>query len=79
MRLLGCLPLPLFLILLTLLPFVFGELFSTALMKLHLDPRTALLVILGMLIGSGINIPIRRLVRDEDALEKPPMLFGLSG
>lgn len=38
MRLLGFLPLLLLLILLALLPFVFGKLFSTALMKLHLDP-----------------------------------------
>lgn len=79
MRILGFLPLLLFLILLALLPFVFGELFSTALMKLHLDPRAALLVILGILIGSGINIPVRHLVRDEDVLGEPPMLFGLSG
>ncbi|MEK6634067.1 MAG: DUF1614 domain-containing protein [Nitrospirota bacterium] len=76
MRLLGFLPLLLFLLLLALLPFVFGELFSTALMKLHLDPRAALL---GILIGSAINIPIRRLVRGEDVLGEPPMLFGLSG
>jgi uncharacterized membrane protein len=79
MTILGFLPLLLFLILLALLPFVFGELFSTALMKLHLDPRAALLVILGILIGSGINIPLRHLVRDEDVLGEPPMLFGLSG
>ena len=79
MRLPGFLPLLLFLLLIVLLPFMFGELFSTALTKLHLDPRAALLVILGILIGSGINIPIRRLVRQEEILVEPPMLFGLSG
>ncbi len=34
----GCLPLILFLILLALLPLVFGQLFATALMKLRLEP-----------------------------------------
>jgi len=37
----GYLPLILFLILLALLPLVFGQLFTTALMKLRLEPSTA--------------------------------------
>ena len=79
MRSLAFLPFLLFLLLLALLPFVFGELFSTALMKLHLDPRAALLVILGILIGSAINIPVRRIARTEEVLEEPFTLFGFSG
>ena len=39
MRVLGCLPLLLFVLLLALLPFVFGALFSTALVKLRLPPQ----------------------------------------
>jgi len=79
MRLFGCLPLLLFLLLLVLLPFVFGQLFSTALMKLRLTPHAAFWVILGILIGSGINIPIRRLARTEGVVEHRLALFGLSG
>ena len=79
MRALGCLPLLLFLLLLALLPVVFGELFSTALIKLRLTPHAALWVILGILIGSGINIPVRRLARDEDVPEDSFALFGFSG
>lgn len=41
----GFLPFILFFVLLALPPFIFGELFSTALMKLRLSPQTALLVI----------------------------------
>jgi uncharacterized membrane protein len=79
MRALGCLPLLLFLLLLALLPFVFGQLFSTALMKLRLTPHAALWVILGILIGSGINIPVRRIARTEDVVQDPLALFGISG
>ena len=79
MRTLGCLPLLLFLLLLAFLPFVFGELFSTALMKLRLTPHAALWVILGILVGSGINIPVRRIARNEDVVEDPLALFGISG
>ena len=79
MRSLGCLPFLLFVVLLALLPFVFGELFSTALMKLRLNPHAALLVILGILIGSGINIPVRRLPRTEDVVDHPLALFGFPG
>ena len=79
MRPLGCLPLLLFLLLLALLPFVFGELFSTALMKLRLTPHAALWIILGILIGSGINIPVGRVPRTGDVVEDPLALFGFSG
>ncbi len=79
MRVLGCLPLLLFLLLLALLPFVFGELFSTALVKLRLPPQVALWVTLGILAGSSINIPVRRLARTKDVVEDPLALFGIAG
>src|SRR5262249_2907038 len=79
MRVLGCLPLLLFLLLLALLPFVFGALFSTALVKLHLPPQAALWVILRILGGSGINIPVRRLARTKYVVEDPLALFGIAG
>ena len=79
MRVLGCLPLLLFLLLLALLPFVFGALFSTALVKLHLPAQAALWVILGILAGSGINIPVRRIARTKYVVEDPLALFGIAG
>jgi hypothetical protein len=57
MRVWGCLPLILFLILLALLPLVFGQLFATALMKLRLEPSTAILLVMGIILGGGINSP----------------------
>lgn len=51
------LPLLLFLVLLAMLPFVFGQLFSVALIKLKLAPTTALLVVIGIFKGIGIAMP----------------------
>jgi len=73
------LPLLLFLLLLALLPFVFGQLFTVALMKLKLAPTTALLVVIGIFIGSPINIPVKRIPRTESMLADPLAVFGLSG
>ena len=73
------LPLLLFLVLLALLPFVFGQLFSVALIKLNLSPATALLVVIGIFLGSPINIPVKRIPRTESMLADPLAVFGLSG
>lgn len=73
------LPLLLFLLLLALLPFVFGQLFTVALIKLKLAPTTALLVVIGIFIGSPINIPLKRIPRTESMLADPLAVFGLSG
>ena len=51
------LPLLLFLVLLAMLPFVFGQLFTVALIKLKLDPTTSLLVVIGIFKGIGIAMP----------------------
>ena len=66
-------------LLIAMLNYVFGELFSTALMKLRLSPQAALVVILGILIGSGINIPVRRLARTKEVVDDPLALFGFAG
>jgi uncharacterized membrane protein len=63
----GLLPLLLIFILLALLPLVFGHVFTSALVKLHLEPASALLLVpdhappiafvagvLGPLIGAGL-------------------------
>jgi uncharacterized membrane protein len=78
-KLLGLLPLLLFLILLAMLPFVFGQLFTSALLKLKLEPTTALLVVVGIFMGSAINIPVKRISRQESMLSDPLAVFGLAG
>ncbi len=79
MKLLSVLPLLFFLMLLVMLPFVFGELFTSALIKLKLEPTTALLVVIGIFMGSAINIPIKRISRTELVPVDPLAIFGLSG
>ena len=75
----GHLPLILFLILLALLPLVFGQLFTTALMKLRLEPLTAILLVIGIILGGGINIPLKRIPRNDTLVEDPLAILGLTG
>lgn len=75
----GCLPLVLFLILLVLLPLLFGQVLTTALLKLRLAPETALLLGVAIVMGSTVNIPVRRIVRTEEVVVNPLAVFGLSG
>lgn len=72
-------PLLLFLILLAFLPIVFGQLFASALAKLKLEPMTALLVVIGIFMGSPINIPVKRIPRTESTVADPLAVFGLPG
>ena len=73
---LGCLPIVLFLLLLFLLPFWFAQVMGLALAKLRLVPQTALFVIVGIFLGSVVNIPVKRLVRHEDVTVHPFPHFG---
>ena len=73
----GCLPIFLFLLLLVMLPFVFVQIMVTALVKLRLDPYVTIVVIVGILLGSVINIPITRIIRHEDVMYHPLGMFGL--
>lgn len=79
MKFLGVLPLLLFLVLLALLPFVFGQLYTAALIKLKLEPTTALLVVIGIFMGSAINIPVKRLSRTESVPVDQLAVFELQG
>lgn len=59
------------LILVAMLPLFFGQLFTAALIKLRLEPTTALLVMIGIFLGSPINIPVKRMSREESVLSDP--------
>jgi uncharacterized membrane protein len=67
----GCLPLLAALFFLVLFPFFFTHLMITALGKLGLSPTAALLALIGILFGGGVNIPIKRIPRDQEYLIDP--------
>lgn len=73
---LGCLPIFLFLLLLFLLPLVFAQFMGLALVKLRLDPSVAMLVIVGIFLGSVVNIPITRIARQDEVIAHHYPLFG---
>ncbi len=72
----GCLPLLVILVFLILLPLFFAQFMLAALSKLGLDPQIAFLALAGIIIGGSINIPIKRIPRDEDYSVDPLRLFG---
>jgi uncharacterized membrane protein len=74
---LGCVPILIFLVLLFLFPFLFGQVMISALVKLHIDPNTALILVVGMFLGSAVNFPIKRIVRHEEMAVQPPALLGI--
>jgi uncharacterized membrane protein len=59
--------------------FLFYSAMNSALAKLHLSPAMAALVVLGMIVGSLINIPVRRWRRDEPQPLVLGAIFGLGG
>ena len=73
---LGCLPIFLFLLLLFLLPLVFAQFMGLALAKLRLDPSVAMFVIVGIFLGSVVNIPITRIIRQDEVIAHPYPLFS---
>jgi uncharacterized membrane protein len=75
----GWVPGLLILVLLALLPLAFGQILMTALLKLHLSPLDALLLGLGIILGSVINIPVKRFTRTSSGAIDPLAVFGLSG
>ena len=75
-------PLPILLIaviLVVLLPFLFGELMFASLNKLHLSPTAAFAGVIGIFLGSLINIPIKSVVRNRDVIDDPLAVYGLGG
>lgn len=75
----GCLPLLVGLILAAMLPWVFVDVFTAALLKLGIDPRAATLIVMGILGGAAINIPVRRIAREEWVPADPFAMFRWGG
>jgi uncharacterized membrane protein len=64
----GCALLLITLLTLCVLPYLFVNVMQIALEKLHLWPSAAILCMLGIFLGSLVNIPVRRLEREADQL-----------
>jgi uncharacterized membrane protein len=75
---LGCLGMALILAFFCLLPLLFFQAMEDALVKLHLDRTTALLIVLGILAGSVVNIPVWRVEREGEQIVEMIAIFGLS-
>ncbi len=74
----GCLPLVIFFGLMLVLPFFFADLILTALVKLGLSPQSSFLAALGIFLGGMVNIPVKRIEREEVIEVTPFTLFGVS-
>jgi uncharacterized membrane protein len=65
--------------LLILAPLLFGELMAVGLGKLGLEPGMAATLVMAIIIGGFINIPLRRIIREDTVAVHPFAIFGLSG
>ncbi len=72
----GCLALLLLFGLILLVPFFLANITLAALVKLGLSPQTSFLAALGIFFGGMVNIPIKRIERDELIEAMPLTLFG---
>ena len=62
----GLLGMALIFLLLCLMPLILVDTMRSALEKLHLSPRAALLVVFGLFAGGMINLPIHRIEREDE-------------
>ncbi|MFO1022388.1 MAG: DUF1614 domain-containing protein [Planctomycetales bacterium] len=73
-RLNGCLVLLAAFFMLCILPMMFVNMLQDALQNLHLSPEGAFLVLMGMFVGSVINLPLYSIPRPAQELITPDML-----
>lgn len=63
--------------LICLIPLFKAEALHTALSRLHLDPEAAVLIVIGLIIGSLINGPVRRIKSQVQVPMLIPDFLGL--
>jgi uncharacterized membrane protein len=66
-----------FVVMIVLLPILFGELMAASLGKLHLSPGMALLLMIAIIIGGLVNIPVRRIAHERLVPMHPLAVYGL--
>jgi uncharacterized membrane protein len=77
MRMVTRLSLLLFFVMLVLLPLLFGQLMLAGLAKLNLSPPAAFALILAIIVGGVVNIPVKRIVREEQVSVHPLAVYGV--
>jgi len=60
-----------------LVPFFFMHAMLTALSRLGLTPESALLALIGIFLGGAVNIPVKRIEREQEMEYNPFLIFGL--
>lgn len=65
-------------ILLLLFPVLFADLMLASLSKLQLSPHMAVTLLIGIFLGSLINIPVKSIVREYDVIVHPLAIYGLA-
>jgi len=65
-----------FLVLLILLPLLFAQLMAASLVKLSLSPGTALMLMIGIIVGSAVNVPVKRIARPHTVPAHPLTIWA---
>ncbi len=73
----GCLALLFLSVFLFLIPFLLANAVLAALVKLGLSPGVSLLAAVGIFVGGVVNLPVKRIPRDQTVRVVPTGLFGL--
>jgi uncharacterized membrane protein len=76
---LGCFGMLLVLLFLCLMPLLLVDVMRAALARLHLDPATATLAVVGIFLGGLINLPVYRIERHEEQVLEMMGVFGVWG
>jgi len=76
---LSCATLLLAFLFLCLMPIIFVDAMQTALLRLHLSPQMATLVVLVIFLGGLVNIPVHRVERYEEQPLETMAVYGLWG
>lgn len=72
----GCLVVGLLFFAMCLMPIIFVDMLTTALTNLHLSPTGAAFVVMGLLIGSLINLPLYTIQRNFEIRSQPMTPWG---
>jgi uncharacterized membrane protein len=73
----GCIAILIFLLLLVLVPLFLTQVMFIALARLGLSAEMAFFVLLGIFIGGAVNIPLKKIERDQNLEYNPFHIFAL--
>jgi uncharacterized membrane protein len=65
------------LVLLIVIPILLGQAMIASLTKLHLTPNQAFQIMIAIVLGGLVNIPIKRIVREQPVWSHPLAIFGI--